>query len=160
MNWHQFSGDCQVMMAERGEKGHENVVEEDLVVKRTSTSAICTYSGETTCYKHKYCVKHAEQLLQLLEETQPTSITTCNTIMETYTNNSKLTLAIINCVFNNMQTSIFVIAILNSVITHRRFSSYRAGLRSTCIKTTCLWSWKHVESCDDSVWHIYTQRHT
>ena len=65
-------------------------------------------SGETTCYKHRYCVKHAEQLLQLLEETQPASITTCNTTMKTYTNNSKLTLAIINCMVNNMQTSIFV----------------------------------------------------
>ena len=30
------------MMAERGEKSHENVVNEDLVVKRISTSAIWT----------------------------------------------------------------------------------------------------------------------
>ena len=57
---------------------------------------------------HRYCVKHAEQLLQLLEETQPTSITTFNTTIKTYTNNSKLMLAIINCIANNMQISIFV----------------------------------------------------
>ena len=59
------------------------------------------------CYNHPY-VKHAEQLLQLLEEIQPASITTCNTTIKTYTNNSKLRLAIINCIVYNMQTSIFV----------------------------------------------------
>ena len=107
INRHQFGGDCQVTMAEGGEKCDQNVVDEDLEVKSNSTSAIWTYmdSGETTCYKHRYCVKHAEQLLQLLEEIQPT---TCNTTIKTYTNNLKLTLAIINCIVNNMQTSIFV----------------------------------------------------
>ena len=65
-------------------------------------------SGEAMCYKHRYCVKHAKQLFQLLEKTQPTSITTCNTTRKAYMNNSKLTLAIINCIVNNMQTSIFV----------------------------------------------------
>ena len=43
INRHQFGGDCQVMMAEGGEKSHENVVNEDLVVKRNSTSALWTY---------------------------------------------------------------------------------------------------------------------
>ena len=76
-------------------------------------------SGETTCYKHRYCVKHAEQLLQLLEETQPTSITTCSTTIKTYTNNSKLTLAIINCIVNNMQSSIFVY--LSQVISSSQY---------------------------------------
>ena len=57
---------------------------------------------EETCYR--YCVIHAEQLLQLLEEIQPSFITTCNTTIKTYMNNSKLTLAIINCIVNNMQT--------------------------------------------------------
>ena len=47
-------------------------------------------SGETTCYKHT------------------TSITSCYTTTETYTNTSELTLAISNCVVNNMQTSVFV----------------------------------------------------
>ena len=42
---HQFGGDCQVMMAEGGEKTHENVVDEDLVGKTNSTSARWTYSG-------------------------------------------------------------------------------------------------------------------
>ena len=45
INQHQFGGDCQVMMAEGGEKSHENVFNEDLVVKRNSTSAIWTYFG-------------------------------------------------------------------------------------------------------------------
>ena len=45
MNRHQFGGDCQVMMAEGGEKSCENVVDKDLVVKRNSTSAIWTYFG-------------------------------------------------------------------------------------------------------------------
>ena len=40
---HQFGGDCQVMMAEGGEKSH--VVDENVVVKRNSTSAIWTYIG-------------------------------------------------------------------------------------------------------------------
>ena len=82
----------------------KNVVDEDLAVKRNSTSAIRAYFGLRR-NKQRYCVKHAEQLLQLLEETQPT---TCNTTIKTYTNNSKLMLAIINCIVNNMQTSIFV----------------------------------------------------
>ena len=76
-NRHQFGGGCQVKMAEGGEKCDETVVDDDLVVKRNSNSAIC--------------VKHAEQLFQLLEETQPTSFTTCNTTIKTYMNNSKLT---------------------------------------------------------------------
>ena len=42
-NRHQFGGDCQVTMAEGGERSHENVVDEDLVVKRNSTSAVWTY---------------------------------------------------------------------------------------------------------------------
>ena len=37
---HQFGGDCQVMMAEGGEKSHENVVDKDLVVKRRSTECV------------------------------------------------------------------------------------------------------------------------
>ena len=41
----QFGGDWQVMMTEGGEKSHENVVDEDLVVKRNSPSAIWTYFG-------------------------------------------------------------------------------------------------------------------
>ena len=45
INRHQFGGDCQVMMAEGGEKSDENVVDEDLVVKRNSNSAIWTYFG-------------------------------------------------------------------------------------------------------------------
>ena len=45
INRHQFGGDCQVMMAEGGEKCDENVVDEDLVVKRNSTSAIWAYFG-------------------------------------------------------------------------------------------------------------------
>ena len=45
INWHQFGCDCQVMMAEGGEKSDENVVDEDLVVKRNSISAIWTYFG-------------------------------------------------------------------------------------------------------------------
>ena len=101
LNRHHFGGDCQVMMAE-GEKSHENVVDEELVLKRNSTSAIWT------CYKHRYCGKHAEQLVQLLKETQPTSITSCNTTIKTNTNNSKRTLAIKKCIVHNMQTSIFV----------------------------------------------------
>ena len=40
INWQQFSGDCQVMMAEGGEKCNENVVHEDLVVKRNSTEYV------------------------------------------------------------------------------------------------------------------------
>ena len=40
MNHHQFCGGCQVMMAEGGEKSDENVVGEDLVVKRNGTSAM------------------------------------------------------------------------------------------------------------------------
>ena len=45
INQHQFDGDFQVMMAEAGEKCDENVVDEDLVVKRNSNSAIWTYFG-------------------------------------------------------------------------------------------------------------------
>ena len=45
INLHQFGGDCQVMMAEGGEKSNENVVDVHLVVKRNSTSAIWTYFG-------------------------------------------------------------------------------------------------------------------
>ena len=48
INRHHFGGDCQVMMAEGGEKSHENVVDEDLVVKKKTknrTSAIWTYFG-------------------------------------------------------------------------------------------------------------------
>ena len=45
VNRDQFCGDCQVMMAEGGEKSDENVVDEDLVVRRNSTSAIWTYYG-------------------------------------------------------------------------------------------------------------------
>ena len=30
---HQFGGECQVMMAEGGEKSHENVADEHLVLK-------------------------------------------------------------------------------------------------------------------------------
>ena len=68
------------MMAEGGEKSDENVVDEDLVVKTALLlHGLILDSGEMMCYKHKYCVKHAKQLLQPLEETQPTSITTCNT---------------------------------------------------------------------------------
>ena len=40
INWHQFGGDCQVIMAEGGERSDENVVEEDLVVKRNSTESV------------------------------------------------------------------------------------------------------------------------
>ena len=40
INRHQFGGDCQVMMAEGGEKSDENVVDKDHVVKRNSTTAI------------------------------------------------------------------------------------------------------------------------
>ena len=42
INRHQFGDDCQVMMAEGGERNHENVVDEDLAVRRNSTSAIWT----------------------------------------------------------------------------------------------------------------------
>ena len=45
INRRQFGGDCQVMMTEGGQKSDENVVDEDLVVKRNSTSAIWTYFG-------------------------------------------------------------------------------------------------------------------
>ena len=45
--------------------------------------------------------------------------TTCNTTIKTYTNNSKLTLAIINCIVNNMQTSIFVY--LSQVISSSQY---------------------------------------
>ena len=68
---------------------------------------------------NRYCVKHAEQLLQLLEEIQPTSITTCKTTIKTYMNNSKLVLAIINCIVNYMQMSIFVY--LSQVISSSRY---------------------------------------
>ena len=71
------------------------------------------------CYKHRYCVKHAEQLLQLLEETQPTSITTCNTTIKTYKNNSKLMLATINYIINNMETLVFVY--LSQVISSSQY---------------------------------------
>ena len=39
---HQFGGDCQVMMAEGGEKceKRENLADEDLVVKRNSTDCV------------------------------------------------------------------------------------------------------------------------
>ena len=40
INRHQFGGDCQVMMAEGGEKSQENVADEDLVVKRKSTECV------------------------------------------------------------------------------------------------------------------------
>ena len=45
INRHRFGDDCQVMMAEGGEKSNENVVDKDPVVKRNSTSAIWTYFG-------------------------------------------------------------------------------------------------------------------
>ena len=45
INLYQFGGDSQVMMAEGGEKRDENLVDEDLVVKRNSTSATWTYFG-------------------------------------------------------------------------------------------------------------------
>ena len=45
INQHQFGGDCQVIMAERGEKSDENVVNEDILVKSNSTSATWTYFG-------------------------------------------------------------------------------------------------------------------
>ena len=45
--------------------------------------------------------------------------TTCNTTIKTYTNNSKLTLAIINCIVDNMQTSIFVY--LSQVISSSQY---------------------------------------
>ena len=40
INRHQFGGDCQVIMAEGGERSDENVVDEDLVVKRNSTECV------------------------------------------------------------------------------------------------------------------------
>ena len=61
-------------------------------------------SGETTCYKQVLC----KTCREVVATPQTTSITICNTTIKTYTNNSKLTLAIINCTINNMQTSIFV----------------------------------------------------
>ena len=121
INRHQFGGDCQVMMAEGGEKSDENVVDEDLVVKRNSTSATWTYFGlrRDDVLQTQVLCKTWQQLLQLLEEIQPTSITTCSTTIKTYTNNSKLTLAIINCIANNMQTSIFVY--LSQVISSSQY---------------------------------------
>ena len=64
INRHQFGGDCQVMMDEGGEKSDENVVDKDLVVKKTALLlyGLILASGEKMCYKHRYCVKHAEQL--------------------------------------------------------------------------------------------------
>ena len=109
INQHQFGGDCQVMMAEGGEKSHENVVDEDLVVKKQHlcyTYCIFGFRREEVLQTQVLC-KTCEQLLQVLEEIQPTSITTCNTT-KTYTNNSKPTLATINCIVNNMLTSIYV----------------------------------------------------
>ena len=95
------------------EKSEENVVDEDLLVKWNRISALWTYFG--LCFNHSYCVKHAEQLLQLLEETQPTSITTCNTTIKTYTNDSKLTII---CKLQHLfiYRSYIVIAILNNMI--------------------------------------------
>ena len=108
INWHQFGGDCQVMMAEGGERSHENVVDEDLVMKRSNTSAIRTYSGF-----------RRDDVLQHREETQPTSITNCSTTIKTDTNNSNLTLAVVNCTVNNMQTLIFVC--LSQVISSSQY---------------------------------------
>lgn len=60
------------IMAEEREK---NVVDQDLAVKKKSsfTNGIILNSGETVCYKHRYCVKHAEQMW-LPEEKQQTSL--------------------------------------------------------------------------------------
>ena len=111
-----------------------------------------------TCYKHRYCVKHAEQLLQLLEETQPTSITSCNTTIKTYTNNSKLTLAIVQLIICKLQylfikASYTVIAILNSVIAHRKFSSCHAGLANMFVFISCQYTVlnAHISDSDSSV---------
>ena len=112
---HQFGGDCQVMMAEWGEKGDENVADEDLLMKRNGTSAIWTHFGFT-----------GDDVLQW------TSITTCSTTKKTYKNNSKLRLAIIICRVKNVQTSIFVylsqVILSSHYLTHSRFFSYHAGL--------------------------------
>ena len=40
INRHQFGGECQVMMAEGGERSDENVIDEDLVVKRNSSECV------------------------------------------------------------------------------------------------------------------------
>ena len=45
INGHQFGSDCKVMLTEGGEKSDENVVNEDPVMKRNSTSATWTYFG-------------------------------------------------------------------------------------------------------------------
>ena len=66
MNRHQFGGDCQVMMAGEAMKMWSM---KTLWGKETALlpNWVILDSGETTCYKHSYCVKHAAQLLQLLE---------------------------------------------------------------------------------------------
>ena len=126
MNGHQFGGDCQVMMAERGEKSHENVVEEHLVVKRNSTSAIWTDSGFRrddvlqTQVLSKTC-----QAVVAPSRGNTTSITTCNTTITptpTIQRYPSLTAWLIIC-------KIQYLFIYRSVIAHHRFSSYRAGLQ-------------------------------
>ena len=110
---HQFGGGCQVMMAEGGERSHEDVVDEDLVVKTNSTSATWTYFG----FRRDDVLQ--TQVRCKTGRARPTSITSCITTIKTYTNTSKLTLAIINCVVNNMQTSIFVY--LSQVISSSQY---------------------------------------
>ena len=59
INRHQFGGECQVMMAEGGERSDENVIDEDLVVKRNSSECVfpvltwppCSHSAH-----HSVCV--------------------------------------------------------------------------------------------------------
>ena len=93
-------------MAEGGEKSHENVVDKDLVVKRNSTSAIWTYFGfrRDDVLQTQVLCKTCRAVVATSRGNTPTSITTCSTTIKTYTNNSKLRLAIINCIVNNTQT--------------------------------------------------------
>ena len=67
------------MMAEGGEKSDENVIDEDLVVKRNSTPAIWTYFGF-----RKDDMLQTQVLCKTCRAVIATSITTCNTTIKTY----------------------------------------------------------------------------
>ena len=85
----------------------------------TEKCAVCAYAlptiSEGAALSHCYIDLFYIQESRRVTNTGATSDTT----IKTYTNNSKLTLAIINCIVNNMQTSIFVY--LSQVISSRQY---------------------------------------